>query len=73
MLTAVVVAWSVFTIATGLAQGMVSLIIIQFCFGAAEAGAWPAITRTLSRWIPYGERGTAQGIVWVGGPHHGRR
>ena len=56
MLTAVVIAWSVFTINTGLAQGMVSLIIIQFCFGAAEAGAWPAITRTLSRWIPYGER-----------------
>ena len=66
MLTAVVVAWSGFTIATGLAQGMVSLIIIQFCFGAAEAGAWPAITRTLSRWIPYGERGTAQGVVWIG-------
>jgi sugar phosphate permease len=66
MLTVVVVAWSGFTIATGLAQGMVSLIIIQFCFGAAEAGAWPAITRTLSRWIPYRERGTAQGIVWIG-------
>jgi sugar phosphate permease len=66
MLTAIVLAWSTFTMATGAAQGMVSLIIIQFCFGAAEAGAWPAITRTLSRWIPYRERGTAQGIVWIG-------
>ncbi len=66
MLTAVVLAWSIFTMATGAAQGMISLIIIQFCFGAAEAGAWPAITRTLSRWIPYRERGTAQGIVWIG-------
>jgi sugar phosphate permease len=66
MLTAIVLAWSGFTISTGAAQGMISLIAIQFCFGAAESGAWPAITRTLSRWIPYSERGTAQGIAWVG-------
>ena len=66
MLTAIVMAWSTFTMATGAAQGLVSLILIQFCFGAAESGAWPAITRTLSRWIPYRERGTAQGIVWIG-------
>ena len=66
MLTAVVAAWSIFTMATGTAQGMVSLVAIQLCFGAAESGAWPAITRTLSRWIPYSERGRAQGIVWMG-------
>ena len=66
MLTAVVLAWSIFTMGTGLAQGLISLVIIRFCFGAGEAGAWPAITRTLSRWIPYRERGTAQGVVWVG-------
>jgi MFS transporter, ACS family, glucarate transporter len=66
MLTAVVVAWSMFTMATGQAQGLASLVIIRFCFGAAESGAWPAIARTLSRWIPYRERGTAQGVVWIG-------
>ena len=66
MLTAVVLAWSIFTMATGAAQGLVSLVAIQFCFGAAESGAWPAITRTLSRWIPFRERGRAQGIVWIG-------
>ena len=66
MLTAVVVAWSAFTIATGAAMGLVSLLAIRFCFGVGEAGAWPAITRTLSRWIPYRERGTAQGVVWIG-------
>ncbi len=47
-------------------QGLISLIAIQFCFGASESGAWPAVTRTLSRWIPYRERGRAQGIAWVG-------
>ena len=67
MLTAVVIAWSVFTIATGAAMGLISLLLIRFCFGVGEAGAWPAVTRTLSRWIPYRERGTAQGIVWIGG------
>ena len=66
MLTAIVLAWSIFTMATGAAQGLISLAAIQFCFGAAESGTWPAITRTLSRWIPYRERGTAQGFVWVG-------
>ena len=66
MLTAVVLAWSGFTMATAAAQGMISLVAIQFCFGAAESGAWPAVTRTLSRWIPYRERGRAQGIVWIG-------
>jgi MFS transporter, ACS family, glucarate transporter len=66
MLTVVVVGWSFFTMATGAAHGLVSLVVIRFCFGVAESGAWPAITRTLSRWIPYSERGTAQGIVWIG-------
>jgi len=66
MLAAIALAWSVFTVATGVVQGLISLVAIQFCFGAAESGTWPAITRTLSRWIPYRERGRAQGIVWVG-------
>ncbi len=66
MLTAVVVMWSLCTFATGLAQGLASLIVARFLFGVCEAGAWPAISQTLSRWIPYRERGTAQGVVWVG-------
>jgi MFS family permease len=66
MLTTVVVAWSLCTFATGLAQGLASLIAARFLFGVGESGAWPAISQTLSRWIPYSERGTAQGVVWVG-------
>ncbi len=66
MLTAVVVVWSLCTFTTGMAQGLVSLIIARFLFGMGESGVWPAITRTLSRWIPYRERGTAQGVVWIG-------
>ena len=66
MLTAVVAAWSLCTFATGLAQTLTSLIVIRLLFGVGESGAWPAITQTLSRWIPYRERGTAQGVVWIG-------
>jgi MFS transporter, ACS family, glucarate transporter len=31
-----------------------------------EAGAWPSVTRTFSRWIPRQERGTIQGIFFTG-------
>ena len=61
MLTTVVVVWSLCTFATGLAQGLLSVVAIRFLFGVGESGAWPAITRTLSRWIPYRERGTRRG------------
>jgi MFS family permease len=67
MLTTVVVVWSLCTLFTGLALGLVSLLVVRFVFGMGESGAWPAISQTLSRWVPYGERGTAQGVVWTGG------
>jgi len=35
-------------------------------FGVGEAGAWPNIARTFSRWFPAEERGTAQGIFFMG-------
>ena len=66
MLTLVVIWWSISTMLTGAAWSLSSLVAIRFVFGIGEAGAWPAITRTLSRWIPYRERGAAQGVVWVG-------
>ena len=39
---------------------------IRFLFGAGEAGAWPNVARTFSRWFPLQERGTAQGIFFMG-------
>jgi MFS transporter, ACS family, glucarate transporter len=66
LLAAIVVWWSAFTIGTACAWGFVSLLTIRFLFGAGEAGAWPCITRTFSRWIPFKERGTVQGIFFTG-------
>ena len=66
VLTRIVVWWSVFTMATASATGFHSLAVLRFLFGAGEAGAWPNVAKALSRWFPSGERGTAQGIFFMG-------
>lgn len=66
VLTRIVVWWSVFTAATASAVGFRSLAVLRFLFGMGEAGAWPNVAKALSRWFPSGERGTAQGIFFMG-------
>jgi ACS family glucarate transporter-like MFS transporter len=66
VLTRIVIWWSSFTIATAAAFGYVSLLITRFLFGIGEAGAWPCVARTFSRWIPQSERGTVQGVFFAG-------
>jgi len=66
VLTRIVVWWSSFTIATAAITSYGSLLITRFLFGAGEAGAFPNVTRTFSRWFPVSERGTAQGIFFAG-------
>jgi MFS transporter, ACS family, glucarate transporter len=66
VLTRIVAWWSCFTIATAAATGFRSLLAIRFLFGAGEAGAFPNVARTFSRWFPVAERGTAQGIFFAG-------
>ncbi len=66
VLTRIVIWWSSFTIATAAAFNYASLLVIRFLFGAGEAGAWPNAARTFSRWFPVTERGTAQGIFFMG-------
>jgi MFS transporter, ACS family, glucarate transporter len=58
--------WSAFTMATAAAFNYASLLAIRFLFGAGEAGAWPNAAKTFSRWFPVTERGTAQGIFFMG-------
>jgi MFS transporter, ACS family, glucarate transporter len=66
VLTRIVVWWSTFTIATAAATSYAVLLVVRFLFGAGEAGAWPCVARTFSRWIPTRERGTVQGIFFAG-------
>ena len=66
VLARIVVWWSTLSIATAAAFNYVSLLVIRFLFGAGEAGAWPGVAKTFSRWIPVRERGRVQGIFFAG-------
>jgi MFS family permease len=66
VLTRIVTWWSLFTGLTGVAWNFPSLLALRALFGAGEAGAWPTVARALSRWFPEQERGTAQGIFFMG-------
>jgi MFS transporter, ACS family, glucarate transporter len=59
VLTRIVLWWSVFTGLTAAAWNFPSLLALRALFGAGEAGAWPTVARTISRWFPARERGTA--------------
>lgn len=66
VLTRIVLWWSSFTMITGAVAGYPSLLAARFLFGIGEAGAWPNVARTFSRWFPASERGRAQGIFFMG-------
>ena len=66
VLTRIVLWWSAFTVATGAAWNFQSLVVTRFLFGVGEAGAYPNISRSFSRWFPTPERGIAHGVVFMG-------
>ncbi|MEO8361976.1 MAG: MFS transporter [Vicinamibacteria bacterium] len=66
VLTRIVLWWSTFTMATAGAFSHGSLLVTRFLFGAGEAGAWPCVARTFSRWVPKRELGTMKGVFFAG-------
>jgi ACS family glucarate transporter-like MFS transporter len=65
VLTRVVAWWSAFTSLTGTVSNYYLLLLVRFCFGAGEAGAYPNASVVIGRWIPVGKRTRAWGIVWM--------
>jgi MFS family permease len=65
VLTRIVLWWSAFTAATGLASSFWSLAAIRFLFGAGEAGCFPNLTKVFTIWLPFREQIQAQGILWT--------
>jgi MFS family permease len=71
----IVLAWSTFTVMTGLiypgmlglSMAFAALLAVRFLFGAGEAGAYPNIARAFHNWFPFHERGFAKGMVWMAG------
>ena len=65
VLMRVVAMWSIFTVATGWAFNLASLVICRFLFGVGEAGCFPNLTKVITLWFPAFERVRAQGVMWL--------
>nr|MDQ3624755.1 MFS transporter [Verrucomicrobiota bacterium] len=67
MLVTYILLWSLCTAATGLVGGLMGLVAVRLACGLAEAGAYPASGRVITRWFPFGQRGRASSVVTFGG------
>ena len=65
VLTRIVLWWSAFTSLTGMVSSYAALLVVRFCFGMGEAGAYPSASSVMGRWIPGRHRARAWGIVWM--------
>ena len=65
MLLRIVTWWSVCIAAIGRMWSLPSLVVMQFLFGAGEAGCFPNIAKAFSRWLRPMERSRAQGVLWM--------
>jgi ACS family glucarate transporter-like MFS transporter len=75
VLAAAILWWSLFTVLTALAGTIFtarvlgplgSFILIRFLIGTGEGVAYPASSKVVSIWIPYRNRGLANGILLSG-------
>jgi MFS family permease len=55
--------WALATLATGLANGFWSFILLRLALGFGEGATFPTATRAMSNWTRAGWRGFAQGIT----------
>src|SRR6201995_2407505 len=53
--------WAVATILTGLAGGLMSMLLARLLLGLGEGATFPASTAAMSRWVAKEKRGFAQG------------
>lgn len=65
VLTRIVLWWSAFTCLTGLVTSYPLLLLVRFCFGAGEAGAYPNSSAVVARWFPTVERAKAIGCIFM--------
>jgi sugar phosphate permease len=64
-LTGGVCWWSFFTIASGWARGLASLVGFRFLFGLGQACCFPGLTRAFSNWFSGQDRTRAQSLTWL--------
>jgi len=66
-----VIWWGIFTTLTawvpaGLAISVGLLITVRFLLGLGEAVVYPSSNRLVAAWVPTGERGLANGLIFAG-------
>jgi ACS family glucarate transporter-like MFS transporter len=61
-----ITVWSLATIATGFAGGLVALLSTRVVMGLGESATYPACGRITREWAPEGERGRATAIFNAG-------
>ena len=67
MLTLYILTWSLFTGLSGAVSSFAALIVLRLGFGLGQAGAYPTASGIVSKWVPVSQRGTASGIIALGG------
>jgi MFS family permease len=55
--------WGLSTLFTGLAVGLVTLLIARAILGFSESATFPTATQAMSRWVPKDRNGLVQGVV----------
>lgn len=63
--------WAVFTalvaaVPAGISGGLIVLLAARFLLGVGEGMVFPASNRLVAAWIPTGERGVANGLIFAG-------
>ena len=61
-----ILAWSLFTALTGLANSFVMLAVIRFLFGAGEGPVFTSANSFFANWFPQRERGKANSLMNAG-------
>ncbi|MGA8216857.1 MAG: MFS transporter [Candidatus Sulfotelmatobacter sp.] len=71
VLTSGALWWAVFTAATASVRAktstaLIMFLAVRFMLGAGEAVVYPSSNRFVANWIPSGERGIANGLIFAG-------
>jgi len=64
--TILVIVWSIASILTSLARGVLSFSCFRFLLGLAESGNFPGGIKVVAEWFPQRERSTAVGLFVSG-------
>ena len=61
-----VVIWSMATLLTGFANGLITLLLLRLLLGLGESTAFPSASKVLAREVPQNQLGMANGVLSFG-------